>query len=319
MCSEHQLIAKITKGFSRSPLQLNQCHESDAELVQLPEHGPTIAITTDSIVEEVLSGLYTDHYLIGWMAVMASASDLAAVGADPLGIVMSQSLPELQEEELQALQSGIRDATEIAKISLLGGDVNMSPHLSLTATAIGIVHDRAMTRIGAKPGDIIALTGKAGIGNLFAYEKLCVGKPSSSYLPKARLYEGKMLKQYASCCIDTSDGVFHAMEDLGRLNKVGFTLTASLADITVKQTAVPPWMLLAGIHGEFELLCTIPQERWPEAASAISLIEVGKVVESPGICFNERQFVPGTFQECWSRSKTVVEYIKNLEMIYEKK
>ena len=52
-----------------------------------------LAITTDSIVEEIRLGLYDDPYLIGWMIVMVNLSDLAAVGADPLGILISEIFP----------------------------------------------------------------------------------------------------------------------------------------------------------------------------------------------------------------------------------
>lgn len=319
MQNEQELIAKITKGFQRSPLQLNQCHESDAELIQLFPGAPIIAITTDSLVEEITSGLYDDYYLIGWMIVMANVSDLSAVGATPTGILISQGLPELPEGDLSALQKGILDATIASKTPLLGGDVNTSPFLSLTGTALGSIQNGLpMTRMGCKPNDIVALTGKAGSGNLFAYEKLFTDKVTTPYLPKAKIREGQLLKNFASSCMDTSDGVFHSMNELGRLNNVGFTLNSPLADIVVDQIALPHWMLLAGIHGEFELLCTIPQEKWLNAQKTLPLIEVGKVIASPGIYFENHYFSQGIFHECWNRSKTPAEYLKNLEALCKK-
>ena len=87
---ENSSIKNLVKIFSRSPLQQNRLHESDAELINLPGTNITLAITMDSIVEEIEAGLYTDPYLIGWMTVMVNASDLAAVGAKPLGILINE-------------------------------------------------------------------------------------------------------------------------------------------------------------------------------------------------------------------------------------
>ncbi len=69
---ENALIEGLVKGFPRSPLQQNRPHQADAELVHLPGTDALLALTTDSVVEEVESGLYTDPYLIGWMTVVVN-------------------------------------------------------------------------------------------------------------------------------------------------------------------------------------------------------------------------------------------------------
>ena len=61
-------------------------------LIQIPGTSLVIAITTDSIVKELKTGLYSDPYTIGWMTVLANASDLAAVGPEPSGILISETL-----------------------------------------------------------------------------------------------------------------------------------------------------------------------------------------------------------------------------------
>ncbi len=104
-------LEKITHNFKRSPHQLNQFMEGDAELIRTPSG--ILAISIDSIVEEIESGLYDDPYLIGWMVVTANLSDIAAVGAQPLGIVLSQQMPpDLSPDFLSKIQRGIQDACD---------------------------------------------------------------------------------------------------------------------------------------------------------------------------------------------------------------
>jgi len=90
---ENKIINNLIAGFERSPNQLNHPHESDAEIIQLGNI--KLAITTDSISEEISTGLYDDPYLIGWMIVTVNISDLAAVGAIPIGILISEIIPDI--------------------------------------------------------------------------------------------------------------------------------------------------------------------------------------------------------------------------------
>ena len=68
---ENSFINSLVCNYRRSSLQINKVHESDAEIIGLGEDFPAyLAVTTDSIVEEIKSGLYNNPYLIGWMSVM---------------------------------------------------------------------------------------------------------------------------------------------------------------------------------------------------------------------------------------------------------
>ncbi len=90
---ENQTVERLARTFRRSPCQMNRWNESDAEIIRLGDTGVTLAITTDSIVEEIASGLYEAPYVIGWMAAMVNFSDLAAVGAAPAGLLIAETLP----------------------------------------------------------------------------------------------------------------------------------------------------------------------------------------------------------------------------------
>ena len=285
---ENQLIDELTAQFRRSPMQMNKLHGSDAELIQLSgDPNMRLAITTDSIVEEIAVGLYDDPYLVGWMAVMANMSDLAAVGARPIGILLSEVLPhDFPAASLQQLQQGIHDACVTCGTFVLGGDTAMSDQLMLTGTAAGIIDGKnILTRNGCKPGDLVYVSGPVGRGNAFALSILFSNSAPDSrfgsgvlrYQPIARLSIGQSLLGIASACMDTSDGVLSSLDQLMRLNGVGFELDGSWEDAVDSESrelasinGISPWLLLAGQHGEFELLFTVEADREDDLREAAS-------------------------------------------------
>ena len=271
---ENSRIEKLTRQFSRSPLQLNNLQGADAEIIRLDPRGTVcIAATTDSIVEEIASGLYHNPYLIGWMTVMANMSDLAAVGAIPLGILISEVIPsDIPPELLSELQRGIQKACEACGSFVLGGDTNSGSQLLLTGCAFGTTsRDRLLSRVGAQPGDQLYSTGNLGIGNAFALQHLQHPRIAPDdvvpYQPFARLREGQSIAGVASSCMDTSDGVIATLDQLMRINHVGIDFRTEIqsclhpqARLAASSAGIPPWYLLAGQHGEFELLFTVSRE-----------------------------------------------------------
>jgi thiamine-monophosphate kinase len=287
---ENALIERMAGRFLRSPHQLNRLQESDAELVRLPG-GPLLALTTDSLVEEITSGLYDDPWLIGWMTVIVNASDLAAVGASPVGILLNQTLPAAADAAwLERLQAGIDAASRAAALPVLGGDVNTGDPPQMGATALGIVDGPPLTRRGARPGDRLFASGRLGAGASYA-----LARPAPGFPPAPRLQEGRILARFATAAIDTSDGLLPALDQLSRLNGTGFTIDAGLENILVAEAAeraraasLPEWMLLAGPHGEFELVFTLPSPAVaPFLSAARSIgwepVALGAVTATEGI------------------------------------
>jgi len=294
---ENALIASLTASLPRSPRQLNRLQESDAEFLTLP--GSTIlALTTDTIAEEIASGLYEDPWLAGWMAVMANFSDLAAVGADPLGILLAETIPpSFSSEDRMRLQQGIREACTACASFVLGGDTNEGKTLQITGTAVGCITDeRPLTRVGIRPGDLLFTTGCLGIGNAFAAARFLEGKASlPDYRPYARLRQGRRLRPFAAACMDTSDGALATLDQLSRLNNVGFTLVPNWEDLLdpacralAPALGIPPWVFLAAPHGEFELFFTLPAGTPRDVLDAISsriegCMFVGRATREMGI------------------------------------
>jgi thiamine-monophosphate kinase len=269
---ENDNISKIASCYKRSPAQLNKIHESDAEIIKLM-NDLYLAITTDCISEEIETGLYDDPWLIGWMIVTVNMSDIAAVGAKPIGLVISQIIPENANKEfINKLSRGISDACEEYGTYILGGDLNSGSQLIITGTATGIIDDSIiLKRSGMKKGDILFISGKAGLGNAYALNKFSERMGLSiEYKPMARVKEGMLLRKYSSSCMDTSDGVISTIDQLSRINNVGIALNdyESLLDIEALRTSefynFPSWLFLAGQHGEFELVFSIPENKVEE-------------------------------------------------------
>lgn len=141
---ENSFLKQLAGNFSRSPIQLNKLLESDAELVRLDE-SKVLAITADTIVEEISSGLYTNPKQIGWMTVMVNLSDMAAVGARVLGLLLAQSLPDdYSDEHLLKIQEGIEAACQETQTFILGGDTNQSGEMQMGGTAVGVIEDNVL-------------------------------------------------------------------------------------------------------------------------------------------------------------------------------
>lgn len=297
---ETDCIAMLVTALTRSPDQLHGAHESDAELIRLPGNGQVLAVTTDTIVEEIETGLYADPELIGWMTVMANLSDLAAVGADPLGILLNLTLaPNEAAEFVSGFRRGVDAACRAAGTAVLGGDMNFSDNQQCGGTAIGLIADgMALTRMGAAPGNVLFSSGPLGSGSAFAMQRLVLGE-EGSFRPSARLKEGRLVRRFATCAMDTSDGLLAALDQLSDLNGVGFDLDLESHRLLDPEAAslahdqgIPPWVMLAGPHGEFELVFTVPSDRtcaFLEAAYRVHWrpVRLGEVFRGDGVHFLE--------------------------------
>jgi len=263
-----------------------------------------LAITIDTVAEEITEGLYKDPYTMGWVAVMVSLSDLAAVGADPLGLVISICIESGRNKEFTSkIVQGMEDACRNTNVFILGGDTNFTSTIALTGCAFGLVpRDKLLTRKGCEPGDSLFITGGVGIGNALGLVRLANMPddyfPEISYRPIARLKQGQFLRNYASCCMDTSDGLLATLDQLMRINQAGFVIDCNWEKILAQKvfqfcnlTKTPPWLMTAGPHGEFELLFTVSIEKESEFIRAIQsidmkIIKLGSVQDNPVITLN---------------------------------
>ena len=175
---------------------------ADAALV-----APDLVVTQDALVEGVHFRLdWTSWRDLGWKAAAVNLSDLAASGAEPVGLVITLGAPpDTAAEDVLELYGGIAETG----VPVIGGDTTAAPQLVLSVTALGR-SERVPGRSGARPGDAVVVTGPLG-ASAAGYEALLAGIDSplaeAHRRPPIRLAEGRRLARDATAMLDLSDGL----------------------------------------------------------------------------------------------------------------
>lgn len=268
---ESDLIRTIAEGLPRHPMQVNKLLEADAEIIRLQPGGDEyLVVKTDAIHEEIKEKLYSDPRLIGWMAITAPCSDIASSGATLTGVLLSLVLPrEYKDGWLKEFNKGITEACNAYHTYVLGGDTNFDEDFSISVTAIASIKgEKPLLRKGIIVSDRLYSTGLLGLGNAYAYARMIDDSFQMGYRPQARFRESGIINKFATTSIDTSDGLFPALAVLSEINELGFELFippgALLhpdASFVQDRSGLPAWMFLAGPHGEYEILFTVPENQ----------------------------------------------------------
>ncbi len=253
----------------------------DAALLEVPA-GSRLVVSTDTSVENV-------HFKRGWLsaeeiayrAAAAALSDLAAMGATPLGMVIALTLTEQWRAQIVHLADGFAVASRNLGAPIVGGDLTRGSELSIGVTVLGSV-ERALTRSGARVGDALWVTGRLG-GPLLALRALESGaSPSPAHRdrfarPVPRIREARWLAERgATSAIDISDGV---------ASDASHIASASGARIILDLDRLP---VMAGVTAdeaarsgeEYELIVTAPgtlDHGAFEREFGISLTSIGHV------------------------------------------
>jgi thiamine-monophosphate kinase len=170
---------------------LAQAIENDAAQVE------GLVVTQDALVEGVHFRLdWISWRDLGWRAAAVNLSDLAASGAEPAGLVVSLAAPgEPNLDDVLELYEGIAETG----VPVVGGDTTRSGQLMLSVTALGR-SERVPGRSGARPGDLLVVTGPLGAAG--------AGFRNGHYVrPPLRLEEGRRLATVATAMLDLSDGL----------------------------------------------------------------------------------------------------------------
>lgn len=306
--SEDQLIAAIKRVLSGDVPGVTIPVGDDAAVVDAGRH--QAVLTADMLVEGVHFQLDTSSaHDLGYKAIAVNLSDLAAMGASPRYGLVSLAVPkDVEAPWVMELYGGIREASEEHGMSIVGGDLSGGDQVVISVSLMGTVAEkRAVARSGARPGDVLAVTGVLGAsaGGL----RLSQAPPHdvrtalasewgralvSAYLrPVPRIGEGETLAGAgATAMIDVSDGLAIDLSRLCADSKVGARLALDevpvapgLADLAASLSVDP--MSLA-LHGgeDYELLVALPPEIVESVAEklldrfATPLSVVGEVTES---------------------------------------
>ncbi len=191
-----------------------------------------IISTCDMLIESKHFPKNMSHYQMGFKSVTVNVSDLAAMGAEPLGFLLSIALPkDLEFSSFKEIINGVLSACKYYNIPLIGGDTNEASEIILSGTALGTCNNPMMkNRYGE--GDLICLTGDVGLAALgfnLNYDSIYTDKALN---PKARLNEGIILKNSGiSSATDITDGLASELYEIKKEN-YGFIIYEDKLDIS---------------------------------------------------------------------------------------
>ena len=271
-CGEFSLIARYFDRVRRARLDVETGIGDDCALLNIPDK-QTLAISTDTLV----SG---NHFLpdispvdLAHKALASNLSDLAAMGADPAWLTLAITLPEVDEDWLEAFSDRLFEQINYYDMQLIGGDTTGGP-LSMTLGIYGYVPaGRALKRSGAKPGDWIYVTGTPGdsaAGLAILQNRLRVeNEQDAQWLlkrhlrPTPRILHGQALRDLASAAIDLSDGLSSDLGHIVKASNCGAMLDMDAMPFSdamrrhVEPEQALRWALAGG--EDYELCFTVPE------------------------------------------------------------
>jgi thiamine-monophosphate kinase len=274
----------------------------DAAAIAWP--GGTLLITTDTLIENVhFRRTTTDLRSLGAKAMAVNLSDIAAMGGEPRAAVLALALPpDAEVADVDELYAGLIDMAARHGTALVGGDTCADPdRLVLTVTVVGRVEGQPVRRSGARPGDVILVTGTLGASaaGLALLERGWPGGPAvpatvaaplvaAHRVPTPRVAEGQQARAAgATAMIDLSDGLATDLGHIAEESGVGAEVRLPALPIadTTRQAArllgEPAWAWAVRGGEDFELCLTAPAGRAAEVAARIRA-ETGTPVTAIG-------------------------------------
>jgi thiamine-monophosphate kinase len=282
---ERALVELARRTFKRGP-RVKVGIGDDAAAIDID--GRYLIVTTDMLVAGTHFPHGTTARQMGIKAVIVNLSDIAAMGAEPLALIFSVGLPrELDVDFVRRMIRGMDVTARRYGAYVVGGDLDETTDITIAGAAFGLTKKgQLLTRSGAKPGDVIAVTGQLGAASAGlkillerlppkGYEKLI----KAQLEPIARVREGMLLaKNGARAAIDLTDGLAANLWQVSRMSK---------ARMVIDRDKVPIHPLvnkLSERHGfdveefaffsgeDFEMLFTLRSESWEKVRHALKRI-----------------------------------------------
>lgn len=266
---------------------------TDDAAVLAPPPERDLVVSADTMVAGVHFFPSDPANLIARKLLRVNLSDLAAMGAAPLGYVLCLSVPKATPDSWFALfAAGLAEDQRRYGLVLLGGDITSTPGpISLSLTVFGsVAAGAALRRMGAKPGDGVWVSGTIGDAALgLAVAQGRLDDPSGTLLIRYRLPEprlGLKLAGIAHAGLDVSDGLVQDLGHLCRLGGLGAEIEAALVPASAAAAAAGPRWLTTRLTGgdDYELLLAVPPEREAvliEAAGGLVFTRIGRFFPGP--------------------------------------
>lgn len=303
MGKEDQLIERVRRRFPSDRGGLRVGIGDDAAVLR-PSAGAEWVVTTDAFLENV-HFLRKEHLpkVVGYKALARATSDIAAMGARGRYFFLTLGLPEdCAGAWLDGFLEGMALAARRFGLVLAGGDTTKYPAVVASLTVVGeIGRGRAILRSGARPGDLLCVSGRLGeaeLGLRVVRKKLHRQKrwarlPKKHYYPEPRLALGQWLaaRRLATAMIDTSDGLSTDLGHICAASGVGARVWAQ----KIPCVRIPPGLqrlrldpLKLALHGgeDYELLFTVRKRlsgQLPRRIAGVPVTVIGEMTQGTGI------------------------------------
>ncbi len=284
----------------------------DDAAVMLALPGQSLVVTTDVLVDEVhFSDRTTSPQDVGWRSAAANLSDLAAMGATPLGITVGLALPsDVAVDWVEKLYQGMNQCLQQFKTPIVGGDICRSSVMTVAITAFGQVEpQRIIRRNAAQVGDAIVVTGVHGASRagleLLLHPELGQNLSNSDRLylinahqrPQPRLDVLPLLWEIVGASpriagMDSSDGLADAVLQVCQMSSVGAILERQAIPIPSSFSVSPQQALDYALYGgeDFELVLCMPPTQAQEFVKKLGkgAAIIGKITATSSVILSDR-------------------------------
>ncbi|MEM7562156.1 MAG: thiamine-phosphate kinase [Pseudomonadota bacterium] len=266
----------------------------DAAVLEVPA-GRQLVVSTDTVICGVHFLPDTSAADIAWKALAVNLSDMAAMAAQPAWFLLSINLPEQNDTWLREFSMALDQVAKRHHLELIGGDTCRG-ELSITMQIMGTVPtDKYVTRAGAKPGDMILVSGELGNaaqglkylqGRKAAPEALREQCIDALLRPQPRLELRPFLRDYASAAIDVSDGLQADLAHILNASNCGACLQADKLPVNSNIAAEEALEFALRGGDDYEICCCVDShfeaevELWNQQNPDCQLSRIGEVTPS---------------------------------------
>lgn len=301
MLSEFGLIKKFKKVLRSRDRRVRLGVGDDTAVISFDKEN--LLFTCDGVVEDVHFSLdYFSFFDVGWRLACGNLSDIAAMGGKPLAALITLGVRKgLSENNVFETYKGVSSLLSKYNCSIVGGDIVRSKEFFLDMAMMGIVGKRFFTRSGARPGELVAVTGELG-RSLLGFKLLSKTKKRTLSVltekhlrPNPRLLESGFLASRVKIggMIDISDGLSSELHHLREASGVGFVIEEEKLPLhpalvkKARELGLSPTELALSSGEEYELLFTCPASEekklsvWNRGHRKVPFTLIGQTVKSP--------------------------------------
>ena len=285
---ERDLIDRIRRAASHGRYKLALGIGDDCAVLDLPR-GSRALVTTDFSLEGIhFRREWHPPDSVGHRCLARGLSDIAAMGGTPHAAFLSLAVPaDLPQRWVDGFIAGLLKLAKQYSVTLAGGDTAQSPDGILADIVVlgSVPKGKAILRSGARPGDILYVTGTLGLSvaalaELRRGKKLQPAKHPCHFYPDPRIAVGQFLreKKLATAMIDTSDGLSTDLRHICDESKVGALVDQTLLPVTSGRDRFRD-----ALHGgeDYELLFTAsPRHSIPDEITGVPITRIGRITKS---------------------------------------